>query len=125
MKTVLYANNMTKMGKRLENKIQEELPGIQLDILNSIEFLSQKLCQPLNRISVIVGLISSSNELMSFIALRALLENIRLILVLPDRGEKMTALGIQLNPSFISYADNNLNDIIAVLKKIQKLQLTK
>jgi hypothetical protein len=99
--------------------VLEELSDIKFETLNSIKSFSQKLCQPLHGISVIVIIISSRDELRDFMALLSVLENIRVILILPDRGGETIALGLKLNPSFISYVDNDLMNIIDVLKKIQ------
>jgi hypothetical protein len=64
-------------------------------------------------------------ELTDFINLISFLENIRVILVLPDREEKTLALGLKLSPSFVSYIDNGASDICAVLQKIQKVSKEK
>jgi hypothetical protein len=120
MRAVLYANEMNEIRKEFENKIQEELSGIDFQTLNSIQTLSAILRKPMNQVSVIVILICSNDEFTDFINLIPFFENIRVILVLPDREERTLALGLKLSPSFISYIDNGVGDICAVLRKIQK-----
>lgn len=121
MKIILYTNRINGLGKKLEKEIHHMLTQIELETLNSVKSLTQKLCQPLNRISVIVFIVSIRNELKDFMKLLTALENIRIILLLPDRSEKTVAMAVKLNPSFISYTDNRLIDIIEVLKKIQQV----
>ncbi len=121
MRTVLYADEMNIMREEFDYKIQEELSGIEVQTSNSITTLSKILRQPMNRISVIVILISSNNELTDFINLVSFFDNIRVILILPDREKKTFSLGLKLYPSFISYIDNGANDTCAVLQKIQKI----
>lgn len=123
MKILLYANNRINTGKKLEKKIKEELFQIEIETLNSVTTLSQKLCQPLHRIMVIIIVIHAKEEITPFFDLIPLFEHIRIILVLPDREKKTFASGIKLNPSFISYADDNLKDITQVLKKIQQITI--
>lgn len=94
---------------------------MEMEMLSSVKSLSKKLCQPLNRILVVVLVLHTREEITDFLKLIPLFENIRIILLLPDREKKTVALGLQLNPSFISYADSDLKDITEVLKKIQKI----
>ncbi|MBU1193256.1 MAG: hypothetical protein KKE62_03290 [Proteobacteria bacterium] len=122
MKILLYANNRENTGKQIEKHIKEE-PRIEIETLDSVTSLSQKLCQPLHRIMVIILVIQTKEEITQFLDLIPLLENIRIILVLPDRDKHTLAVGIKLNPSFISYTDDDLDDITQVLKKIQKITL--
>lgn len=118
MKLIIYAENRTKMGKKLEISIQDTLPKIQIDTITSIDDLSRIIGRPLNRIAVIVIFVTCQKEIDQWLGLKSLFDNIRLILVLPDRTKGMVASGLQLHPSFISYCDSDYLDITSVLKKI-------
>ena len=118
MKIILCADDSEPLGKNLELLIQNQLSEIQIDTMNSISDLSRKLCRPLNRISVIVIFVRCENDIRKLLTLKSLFDNIRLILVLPDRTREMMGLGLQLNPCFISFLENDLLDIISVLEKI-------
>lgn len=120
MNIILYAEPAEKAREKLEKLIRAELPGLQVDRVDSIQSLSQKLCRPLNRISVIVIFLVSESGIAPLLTLKPLFDHIRLILVLPDKTKRLTALGLQLGPCFISYWDNSLEDITAVLKKIDQ-----
>lgn len=119
MKSILYTDDMNDLGKALEGRIQKELSGIEIVTLNSRKSLVRKMSQPLNRISVIIILVSSCEKLERLYSLVSLFENSRIILVLPDREKKTLTTGIRFNPSFISYADNKFEEICEVLKKIK------
>lgn len=118
MKIILYADDKEAMGKNFGKLIQNQFPDIQMDILGSVRCLSEKLCRPLNRISVIVIFVTCERDIDGLLTLKPLFDNIRLILVLPDRTRGMMAHGLQLNPCFISYLDSDFSDIISVLKKL-------
>jgi len=119
MKSILYTDDMDDLGKTLICKIQKELSGIEIVTLNSRKSLVQKMSQPLNRISVIIILVSSCEKLERLYSLVFLFENSRIILVLPDREKKTLTTGIRFNPSFFTYPDNKFEDICEVLKKIK------
>ena len=122
MKLILYTGEKTDPGKTLEKLIQDQLPIIQMETLGSVDGLSRILCRPLNQISVIIIFVNCEEDLHGFLALTPLFDNIRRILILPGRAEGMVALGLQLNPCFITYLDNDFLDIISVLKKIRLIQ---
>ncbi len=118
MKIILYAENKAEMGKKLEQLIQTQLPEIQMDTINSVSHLSRNICRPLNRIAVIVIFVKSEKDIARWIGIKSFFDNIRVILVLPDRTRSLVAWGLQLHPSFISYSDSDFIDIISVLEKI-------
>nr|NJM03885.1 hypothetical protein [Desulfobacula sp.] len=118
MKIALYADAVQEMGNRLEGMIQDELPQIRIEKMNSIGYLKEKLCRPLNRISVIVVFVIYEKDLYRLFPLKPLFDDIRLILILPDSGRDLTALGLGLNPCFVGYSDSDPADIVLVLKKI-------
>jgi hypothetical protein len=120
MKTVLYADDLTTLGETLKSIIQAQVSGIQVEDCNSIEHISQILRQPLNNVSVVVFLIASMEELVQINSMHTLFDNIRVILILPDRKKDTIALGLKLKTSFISYVDSDLQDVTSVLNQIIK-----
>lgn len=79
------------------------------------------LRQPLHKVSVLILFIASRKDLEALNTLVSLFDNIRIIIVLPDREKSTMSLCIALKPSFISYIDSDLMDIALVLKKIETL----
>ena len=120
MKTVLYADDLTTLGETLKSIIQAQVSGIQVEDCNSIEHISQILRQPLNNVSVIIFLMASIEELVQINSMHTLFDNIRVILILPDRSSDTIALGLNLKTSFISYIDSDLQDVASVLGQIKK-----
>ena len=120
MNVILFADSPQAMETTLEQLIQDELPKIKVETLDSIERISQKLRRPLNGISVIIIFIVSINQVEKFFSLKPFFDNTRLILILPDNDNRLMAKGLQLNPCFVSYLDDDPSDIISVLKKIEQ-----
>lgn len=120
MKTILYADGLKTLAKNLKSMIHAQISGIQVESCNSIEHISQTLRQPINNVSVVILLIASIEELIQVHSVHPLFDNIRVILILPDRSNDTIALGFRFKTSFISYVDNNLQDVAAVLGQIKK-----
>jgi hypothetical protein len=122
MKTVVYANKENTVARDLIHRIQTLLTGIEIITTYSLVDLSQMLRQPLHSLAVIVLVIESKKELDGLNQMIPLFDNSRIIAVLPDRGKTILSLCLQMRPSFFSYCDTDLTDIISVLEKIQKIQ---
>jgi hypothetical protein len=120
MKIILFSGDAQEKGNELEGIIHGELPQIQVEKINSTLYLKEKLCRPLNRISVIVVFVNCESDIDRLFSLRPLFDGIRLILVFPDGENKMISQGLGLNPCFVSYSDSDPSDITLVLKKIDQ-----
>ncbi|MBA3009111.1 MAG: hypothetical protein KKF12_18305 [Proteobacteria bacterium] len=118
MKIRLYKCAGDDREKTLETLIEKQLPNIQTDTIHSIRQLSDILCRPLHGISAMVVFILCEKDIEQLITLTPLFDDIRVILILPDRTKPLMAQGLKLNPCFISYLDNDFTDIISVLNKL-------
>ncbi len=121
MKAILYMSEKAQQQAQIESYLRQHVPGIHTQTLSSADELLHYLRRPLNRISVVVLFTASRTALEGLVPLVSLLENIRVILALPDRKRSTLAIGVKFSPSFVTYMDDNLADIAAVLKKIQKI----
>ena len=120
MRTVLYANGLKNIQEKLQKMIYEQVSGTRVYTCNSIELLSQVLRLPLNHVSVVILLVASRDELVQFNCMSTLFDNIRVILVLPDKKKDTLSLGFKFKTSFVSYLDSNLQDVASVLGQILK-----
>ncbi len=121
MNIILFTDAPQGMGTTLEQRIQNQLPRMQVEIVDSIGLIAQRLCRPLNGISVIILFIASESQIEQLLAIQPFFDDIRLILIFPDTNRTMMAKGLQLDPCFISYLHSDLNDITSVLEKIETL----
>jgi hypothetical protein len=100
-----------------------DVPGIDITILcKSIEELHQTLRSPLEFFDLAILFAGSHSDLKAFVAFQELLEGCPLLLVLPDRHDDVCLMGHQLQPRFISYADSDYSDVVAVLRKMIERQ---
>jgi len=117
-KVILYARVMEGAGEKLFQFIQRTRPAQDTEIYDSIDQFSQRLRQPRGELTVAVIVANSKEDLLNLLFIRNLLQDIRIILVLPDREKDTIEKGHRLYPRFMSYVDSNLEEVEAVLKNV-------
>lgn len=121
MKLLIYSTQNQGVENILARSVHEEFPQIQIDEANSLQRLSEIICRPLHGIAVIIVNICERRELIELLSYKHLLEDIRVILILPRNTKNMMTLGLKLQPSFTCYSDSGFDDIMLVLDKIQRI----
>jgi hypothetical protein len=120
MKVLLYSRESAESGNRLQRFLETRLPGRQMEVHRTIEGLGERLKAPHEGEMVAVLQANSREDLSALLSIRHPLQNIKTILLAPDREEETIALAHQLRPRFLSYIDNDLDDVAAVLEKMLK-----
>jgi len=100
MKIVLYSPIGDPSGGRLGELIKTNLPEAGMKVCRTIRGLSQSLRQPAEDSGVAVLLVSDQEDLKNIISLRHLFQNIRIILLLPNKKPETVAMAHQLRPLF-------------------------
>ncbi|WP_419659613.1 hypothetical protein [Desulfosarcina variabilis] len=118
MKLLLFGDTPTGQIRRLQSLVNDHLPGIQTQTIISFEHLLQHLRKPLNRTEAIVMFLSSQEAIGQALGLKPFLYDTRRILVLPNNYQTTFSMAVHLIPSFITYPEMGLNDILAVLERI-------
>ncbi len=118
MKVILYAKEGHETGERLHNAIERLAPKAQVETYSTIETLLARLHQNPPNITVVVLLAADRKDLVELLSISNSLNDIRIILVLPDGDNEIVSLGHKLYPRFVSYMDSNFEDVAAVLNKM-------
>ena len=120
MKVFLYVAEKNAVGKRLEKKIKTSINGMDLQVYRTIKTLVHKLSQPVGvgNEDIVVLLISSNKELQDLISVRHLINDVRIIIILPDMKKDTIAKGHLLRPRFLAFADKNFEMVTAVLSNM-------
>ena len=118
MNLLYYSTGKNGIDEELRKIIGASIPEGRTEIYRSIENLSWRLCQPTHNLGVAVIVTTSKEELLGVFSIRDLLNDLRIILILPDRDSNTIKKGQALYPRFISYADGHFNDVAAVLEKM-------
>ncbi len=107
-------------GRRLERIINKAVSGAETVFFRTFQHLGSYLRQPGIRPVTIVLLAETNRILNHMVSNRELLNDFRIILVLPDRTRAAATAGFRMYPRYISYIDSDFSDISAVLKKMNE-----
>ena len=118
MKLLFYYSRENAQTKGLENLIRSFVPDDALEVYNNLETLTERLRGPIDNITTAVFVASSLAELKNFYKLRNYFFDLRHIIILPEKDEKMIAVAHKLRPRFLSYFEHDFNVVSAVLKKM-------
>jgi hypothetical protein len=77
-----------------------------------------RLQDPKDKPDVVVLHASSREELSELVCLSELLQDIRIVLILPDHDSSTVARGHKLRPRFISDRENDCAEITTILKRL-------
>ncbi|MES0447747.1 MAG: hypothetical protein ABUJ92_14530 [Desulfobacterales bacterium] len=118
---ILYSMFIEETGGQLRKMIEDVVPNENTEIYSTIDTLGNRLRQPSYNIAVAVLLISSREELRDVLSIRHLFDNIKIILILPDRKNETIVIGHKLRPRFLSYTDSDFIDVAVVLENMLKI----
>jgi hypothetical protein len=108
-------------GEQLRKMIENVVPNENTEIYSTIDTLGKRLHRPSYNIAIAVLLISSREELRDVLSIRHLFDNIKIVLILPDRNNETIVIGHKLRPRFLSYTDSDFIDVAVVLENMLKI----
>lgn len=121
MSLLYYRPPQNIIAEKLQFIIESEITDQQLEIFYSIDGLSDRLSQSARGNCTAVILAENITDLENLFVLKNLLKDIRIVLILPDRSERVISMGYKLHPRFLSYMDSEFSEVVVVLKKMIKL----
>ena len=121
MSVILYLPQKEKKEDDLLRIIQKAIPGQVIEICSSIGELSERLHQPMPDVSAAVLYAVNRAELMEIIYLNDLLNDLKVVLVLPDSDPEVLEKAYILCPRFIAVAESDFKHLGSVLKKMTNL----
>lgn len=107
-----------RVWERLEKEIRKALPAEEISRQLTVEAFGERLARERRNIVAAVPVISGRRELAKLDAIRSLLSDIRLIMVLPDEEPKITSEVHRFYPRYIACMAGDFSDVGAVLKKM-------
>ncbi|MBU2551987.1 MAG: hypothetical protein KKB20_26490 [Proteobacteria bacterium] len=118
MNMLFYAAEVTDDTQRLEELIQTTLDMENIEVFRNIEAFMSGLKRP--RLYPALALIAtaSRSELLDITRLEPLLDDVKIVLILPDCEDETLALGHRLRPRYMSFAGDRMEDVAAILKKM-------
>ena len=120
MTVLFYSTKKNDAEERLFRVVELLLPEKKIELYRSIDDLSRQLRQPVFSPRIAVLLASSPEELENIISIRELLEDIKIILIVPDINPATLARGHTLRPRFLCDCNSDFVDVAAVLGQMIK-----
>ncbi len=105
-------------GKRLLSIMSSVVPRKAITIHRTIRGLRERFRRPLDVPTIAVIFISCRKELRDVVANRELLQEVPLVLFLPDDKKGMVAEAHSLRPRFLTYTDSDVREAFAVLNRM-------
>ena len=118
MNVLFYGPEKDKSTKELCKVVFKSVPKSQTEKCTTLTDLTKRLRQPQNNIGVALLTAKTKQDLEDLVALRELLSDIRVILILPDRDHDTISKAHALYPRFITYIDRDFDEVKAVLSKM-------
>ncbi len=115
---LIYAASADEAGKNLKGLLKTLPLKNQPESYHAIEALINRLRKPLGQNFIGILIPGDQRELSNLISIRHLFRDMRIILVLPDNQETTISNGHYLRPRFLTYADSNFSDVIAVIENM-------
>jgi len=118
MKLICFSPSIDE-GNRLLNNLIDHFTAVRcLEIYRTIDALSKRLREPKKNGSILVLFATSKRLLLEIIAITTLLQDIKIVLVLPDRKDDTIAKGHMLRPRFVTYADTDCTELYSVVHRM-------
>ena len=120
----MYSKDQSEFGMELEKMLEKLASKKNVEIYRATLDLTLRLRMPLRESAIAVLVISDEKDLTSMLSIKSLLINMRVVLILPDRNNGTVEAGHSLLPRYLSFKDNSLKDIKAVLARMIKVDKT-
>jgi hypothetical protein len=119
---IVYSRDKNKFGVELEKMLEGLESKVNVVICQTTLELTVILRKPQSESSIAVLLIADEKDLKGTLSIKPLLINMRVVLILPDRSDVTIEAGHSLHPRYLSFKDNSLKDINAVLTRMIEIE---
>jgi hypothetical protein len=121
MHVLIYGNPRSIGMDRLMKEVNRVVSPERVEECSTLEGLSNRVrMSPMNQ-TIAVLLAASREDLSDLLSIRDFLNDILVILILPDRNKDTISSARVLWPRFVAFADSDFGDVAAVLGKMLEL----
>ncbi len=117
MDVIVFIPKLEGAGSRLLRAVDRILTVDSLEIICSLESLKRRLRRPVHPKNVLILMVPDHALLNKLVAMRMHLENVNLVLILPEGNPEMISKGHGLRPRYLVANDENFSDLPAIFKK--------
>ena len=114
-----FASLVDGIGEKLKTVVEASVPVEErIEVYRKVDDVTYRLRQLRSNLSLVVILAANQDDLANILSIRELLNDLRIILVLPDSEQDTVRKGLGLRPRYLTYAHSNFTDVAAVLNKM-------
>ncbi|MGD9158932.1 MAG: hypothetical protein PVG39_11035 [Desulfobacteraceae bacterium] len=120
MNIILYTSDKKiNASKRLLDRISSDYSCDNIETFSNMADFIKRLYNFPRKIDVAVIFTMEESQLSDLVQYRDNLEDIEIILILPDQNKDTVSKGMSLYPRFLAYMDSNFDDVSAVISKLR------
>ena len=120
MKLFYFAGNDKPLSAGLLDIIEACTSPESIFVHTSVNSLAARLRRFYADSIMIVILTTTVGELMDIVAIKELLQDLPILLILPDNKKETISKGTTLHPRFISYLQDDFTEVESVMRKMVK-----
>jgi hypothetical protein len=120
MALILWNTDNVEPYAHLESALSQSIKADELKICRDIDHLVKTLRQPVHQDLLVVLCADSREDLCAIAQVQPMLNDVKVIVILPDRSRETIALGHRLKPRYLTFADENIDHICVVIDAIRK-----
>lgn len=120
MKLFYFAGNNKPLSAKLLNIMESCVRPESIFVHTSVNSLAGRLRRFYADSIMIVILTITVEELMDIVAIKELLQDLPILLILPDNKKETISKGTTLHPRFISYIQDDFTEVEIVMRKMVK-----
>nr|WP_319495019.1 hypothetical protein [uncultured Desulfobacter sp.] len=123
MRFIIFCHRATlTLGSCFSQSIIQQWPGVEIELFQTVRTLQLRLRQVPGTVKdeIHIFLADSKRRLLELIQLNGLVEDKKLVLVVPEQSEEMMRLAVQLSPRYIAGIRDGDEALNRVLKKMTR-----
>ncbi|MBN2397063.1 MAG: hypothetical protein JXI32_01670 [Deltaproteobacteria bacterium] len=118
MKILFYSSIREHPERGVGERLRSLAPAEGVEVCRSIEELIRGIHRSYDRGTIVLLRARDREELLRIVSLRDLLQDLRIILLIPDREEETIALAHRLRPRFLGNGENDVSDTMSVVRRM-------
>lgn len=116
----VYMPRPGEKGNELLRAMPPFISEGSLEIFRDLQGFSTRIRKLKNSLSIALLWISTDEELKELASWRDYLAGVRTVLILPDEDAGTIALAHKIFPAFIAYADDDMTEVISVIRRLAR-----
>ncbi len=120
MKLIIFIHQSSSTkGEHFKNSIDQNLKKIEIQVLQTFNSFKARLKQISNYAEeIFILFVDSEKRLTELTSLIDLIEDKRVILVLPNKSKAVLSMAHHFFPRYFTYVNNTYTDLFAVINKM-------